>query len=64
VIENENQANSFQKEMLDVGIKGVSKLPLKKSKGNFNLELKFPALKFDSTSYNSEVFYFLLFLLP
>ena len=48
--------------MLDVGIKGVNRLSVKKMRNGTNpVELKFNALKFDSTSYNSEVEYLLFF---
>lgn len=39
-----------------MGMSGCNKMPLKKGKSNNLIEYKFNALKFDSTSYNSEVF--------
>lgn len=56
--ENENGSPSFERELLDVGMSGCNKMPLKKGKNNNLIEYKFNALKFDSTSYNSEVFLF------
>lgn len=55
VIESDSDSKTFEKEMIDVGIKGANKMAAKKGRPGCNMELKFNALKFDSTSYNSEV---------